>query len=842
MGSRLKAGLAVMGALALMNWAWASGKNKPDAAIAPAQPINGALRANPAKLSLNGRYSESRVRVEWGDASSPNDVSGDCTFEVADKRIADVDAFGFVRPIGNGQTTVTAKVNGKVVTAPVLVKGVTNDPPNFALDVVPALTRAGCDMGSCHGAQQGKGGFKLSLQGFDADYDYENIARAGVHRRVDPAAPEKSLLLLKPLLAVAHKGGLRLRKGTAEYRILRDWIAAGMPPATGKEPHVASLDIHPKIRTLQKGQSQRYVVYAVFSDGSRREVTSRSLFSPSEEAVARVSPDGAATAVGPGEGAVLIRYQALVGAARVISPFAASLPYKRTASESRIDQIINSKLASLGLPASKRSSDSDFVRRIYLDVIGQLPSPEEATAFLSDRDPKKREKLIDTLFDRPEYVDFWTMKWGDLLRNSRRSMGERGMAALNYWIRDSVLENKPWDQMAREVLVSQGSTHEVGPANFFRSANTPETLSEAATQTFLGVRIQCARCHNHPYEKWTQNQYWEMASFFARVKTQRGGDINAESRIALAKAGDISHPKTQKKVMPCALDAKPLTETFPGDRREALAEWTTAPQNPFFAKTMANRIWKHFMGRGIVEPVDDMRATNPPSNEALLNYLGQYLAENKFDLKKLMKAIVSTDAYQRSSETLTANARDAKFYSHYYFKRLSAEQLMDAISTVTGAPERYAGYPSGFRATQLPDTTVQSYFLELFGRPARQITCECERSDDPNLGQILHLMNNSHLSEKIADNGGRVAKLAKALPPTSILGIRLPKLKATKPTSVDPYTNLVDQLYLAAFARKPSAQESKIAVADLKQSRYPELAAEDILWALTNSKEFLFNH
>lgn len=800
------------------------------------------LLVTPSQIALRGPYAEARVLAEEraGDGSA-RDVSRKARFTFTDPRVASIDENGMVRPLRDGRTTLLVRLTGakrppREARVPVVVSGVANaGPPRFLTDVIPILTRTGCNMGACHGAGSGKGGFKLSLQGYDPEFDYQTITRQAGARRVVRTRPENSLLLRKPSLGVAHRGGLRLRTDSSEYRLLLDWIAGGMPGPAPDEPQVVRLETFPKVKTLAPGQSQRFIVRAHYSDGSLRDVTGRALFSASDETVAKVTPTGEATATGPGEGAVLIRYDSLVTTARIVSPFsprAQARPEHQSARtpEHPIDRLVNQKLAALGLQPSPRCTDSDFIRRVYLDVIGLLPTPEEVRAFLANRDPKKREKLIDALLERSEYVDFWSLKWGDLLRSNRHLLSEKGMYAFNAWIRRSVKENKPWDQFARELILAGGSTY-AGPAAYFRTANGPQELAETTSQVFLGVRIQCARCHNHPYEKWTQNQYYQMAAFFARVKA-RPGEAQGERVVFPASGGETIHPRTKQEVTPCALDAAPIPKEYRGDRRQALADWLTSPQNPFFAHVLVNRLWKHFLGRGLVEPVDDMRVTNPPSNEALLDFLARDFVNHGYDLKHLMRSIMRSQTYQRSAEPTGNNARDTKYHSRYAFKRLSAETLLDALAQATGVSEKFSGYPMGTRAAQLPDTTVPSYFLELFGRPARNLTCACERVDEPNLGQVLHLMNNAGLNARLSSNTGRVA---------SLLAAKLPDQK------------VVEELYLASVSRLPTPEETRQGVRALRAWSKPKSwwlpplpkrrqAAEDILWALLNSKEFVFNH
>jgi hypothetical protein len=739
---------------------------------------------------------------------------------VADPKVAIVDESGTVRPRADGATVLIARYQGRETRVPVEVRGLAKaGPPRFLTDVMPVLTKTGCNQGACHGAGAGKGGFKLSLLGYDPEFDHESITRLGNARRIARAQPDNSLLLRKPTAGMAHGGGKRFAVGSPEYRLLRDWITGGLPAPAAEEPRVTRLEVLPAVRTLAHGQSQRFIVRAHYSDGSQRDASGQTLFTSADETVTTVEPNGEAKVVGPGEGAVVIRYQSLVAAARVISPFGPPRPAAK-AGENKIDQLVFEKLAVLGLEPSAGCTDAEFVRRAYLDTIGLPPTPDETRAFLWDRDRQKRQKLIDALLERPEFIDFWTMKWSDILRNSRRAVSEKGMYTFNRWIRQSVAENQPWDQFSRELLLARGSNHDNGPANYFRVVSKPEDLAETTAQVFLGVRVQCARCHNHPFEKWTQNQYYQMAAFFARVKLKRG-DAQDDQDVYLASTGEVKHPKTGKDVTPIPLDGPPLAADYRGDRRQALVEWLTSSENPFFGRIIVNRIWRHYMGRGLVEPVDDMRATNPPSNETLLDWLAQDLAGHGWDLKHLMRSIMRSQTYQLSARPMRGNEKDTKYYSHFPVKRLGAEQLLDTLTSATAVPEKFNGFPAGTRAAQLPDTSVNSYFLDVFGRPPRQLTCECERTSEPNIAQALHLMNSSGINDKLASKTGRIASLIQA----------------------DlPVRRIVDELYLAAVSRFPTPEESRRGMLTIATAPNRQQAAEDLLWALLNTKEFVFNH
>jgi hypothetical protein len=786
-----------------------------------ARPAPATLRltGGQTELTLNGPYDSARLLLEEQSGGTVHDVSAHVTIEPFDPELVTV-RDGVVRGKKDGKTLLFLQRGGQQISIPVTVTGCTSPvAPQFGSQVVPVLTRLGCNQGGCHGAQQGKGGFKLSLQGYDPDADWESITRAAAGRRVTPAQPENSLLLRKPTGAVPHKGGVLLAPGDSSYRLLLDWLSAGMPGPKEGEPEAVSLKVEPPLRDVAPGKPQAFRALATLSNGTVRDVTSEALFSVSDHALTSVTPEGSARLSGKGEAAVLVRYRDRVAAATLRAPFGTPrAPAVKNLGP--IDRIVEEKLASLGLDASPRCADEDFLRRASLDTIGLLPTPAEVRAFLSDRDPYKREKCIEKLLNRPEFVDYWTLKWGDLLKSNRNILNEKGLTSLNAWIRRSVADNKPWDRFARELLTARGSMYEEGQANYFRAAASPDALTEMTSQVFLGVRIQCAKCHNHPYEKWKQYEYYQLAAFFNRVRT-KPGEAPDERVVFTASGGETTHPRTGKVMPPTPLGGAPIPANFTGDRRVAFADWLTDPKNPFFARILVNRLWKHFLGQGLIEPVDDVRMTNPPSNEALLDHLAKDFVAHEFDLKHTMRQILRSKTYQRSSLPTVANAAETRFYSRYYFKRLDAEPLLDAVGQATGTPEKFAGVPAGIRAAELPDTTAQSYFLDLFGRPARNIVCQCERVDAPSLGQLLHFMNGKGVSDKIASKEGRIARLLAA--------------KATDEA-------LTEELYLATLSRFPEPGEIAVAKKTLMGAKDRQKAAEDVLWALLNAKEFLFNH
>ena len=778
-----------------------------------------------SNITLDGPWTSHRIVTEL---PTGKDVTSAARYTVADPKIATIKD-GTVYPIQDGRTSITINASGRTLVVPVDVRNVTTKAtPRFIADVEPILTRSNCNGGGCHGATQGKGGFRLSLQAFDPDLDFASITKGSASRRISPAQPMNSLLLRKPTMAVPHKGGPVLTDGTQHHRLLSEWIRLGMPGPKQDDPSVTKLDVYPKVRTLATGDTQAIRVVATLSDSTTRDVTAEALISGSDAAVASVSPDGIIKVTGKGSAAVLIRYRDVVTTATINSPFGAPLKpgapsddEARTPASVAMDVLVDKKLAQLGLTPSQKASDTEFLRRVTLDICGTLPSPNDIRAFLADRELDKRERIVDKLLASPEYVDTWTLFWGDYTRASTKALGERGLASMNQWLRSSVALNKPMSTFARELITAKGSNYDNGAAGFFRAERSPEALLETTSQVFLGTRIGCAKCHNHPYERFKQYEYYQMAAFFVRTKTKDGPNPE-ETFVYNGNGGEAVHPRTGKVMQPTPLDGAPLPADFKGDRRDALADWVTAPSNPFFARNIVNRVWKQLMGIGLIEPVDDIRVTNPPSNPELLDRLALDFVRGGYDVRQLIRDIVLTETYQRTAIPTKQNAGDNKYYSHYAFKRMQAEPLMDAISVALGLGEPLAGMPADLRAVQLPDTsaTGSTYFLDLFGRPARNVVCQCERSDAPTIGQLLHIMNGKGIQDRIASKDNRIGKL----------------IAAGKTDA-----QILEDVYLATLGRYPTAREKMIALLDIDLSKDRRLAWEDVQWALLNQKEFLFN-
>ncbi len=713
----------------------------------------------------------------------------------------------------------------------------------FRRDVLPILSKAGCNSGGCHGALAGKGGFRLSLFGYNPEADYLTITRESRGRRIEPADPGRSLLLTKPSTAIAHKGGKRIEVGSEDYEIIAKWIAAGAPPPKPDDPRVALITVSPKDSALAVGQTAELKVRAKFSDGLERDVTRWAKFTSTDQTVAEVDDTGHVKVLGPGEGAITVWYASQIVIARITSPFPNELPASVFAEAPRtnfVDALVLAQLQKLNLKPSPATDDSTFVRRAYLDTIGRLPTPEETHAFVADTAPDKYTRLADTLIARPEFIDYWTYKWSDMLLVTGSKLRPDAVKAYYDWIRKQVADQTPWDEFVRRLVTARGSSIDDGATNFFAVHQDPESMAENVSQAFLSLSIGCAKCHNHPLEKWTNDQYYAFANLFSRVRAKgwagdaRSGD--GKRTLYVASRGELIQPRTGAPRPPAPLDAPPIPSDDPRDRREVLAAWLTAPENANFTRSIVNRVWANFMGVGLVESVDDLRVSNPPSNEPLLAALADFTMKNRYDLRALMRLILTSQTYRRSSEALPENKDDRRFYSHFFPRRLMAEVLGDAIADVTGVRDEYKeislndgstekteAYKDGARALQLYDSAVKSYFLETFGRNQREITCECERSNQPSLVQVLNLSNGSTINEKLASKDSRVTKLlADDLPPDQI----------------------VEKAWMLCLSREPNERERTEFTRQIMEATPEEtrIVVEDIFWSLLTSREFLFQH
>lgn len=712
------------------------------------------------------------------------------------------------------------------------------DAPSFRNEIQPMLVRYGCSVGACHGSAGGQGGFKLSLRGYDDEGDHLSITRSAQGRRINLDDPARSLFLLKATKAVPHKGGERFKADSPEYRQLAEWIAHGAPGPQEKDARIQRIEVDPVQVSLQPGAKQQIKVTAFFSDGQKRDVTKLAKFTASNASVATVDDDGGVKVTGQGESTVTTWFLSQLALTTVSVPnpapplasaFAAFQP------RNFIDERVAEKLRQLNIPPSGRSTDAEFVRRAFIDTIGVAPTPEETRAFLAETTPDKRDHLIDALLARPEFIDYWAYKWSDLLLVNSNKLPERPMWSYYQWIRRQVELNTPWDELVRDLVTATGSTLENGAGNFFILHDEPTKIAETVSVAFLGMAINCAKCHNHPMEKWTNDQYFAFANLFSRVRSKNGA-VTDERIVFADTTGDVVQPLRGKPQPPAPLDGQAIPLSSPEDRRVPLAQWLTQPENPYFTRAIVNRVWKNFLGVGLVEAVDDLRLTNPASNDKLLNEAAAYLVANKFDLKSLMRAIMRSETYQRSSVAVAENKDDTRYYSRYYPRRLMAEVMLDAVSQVTAVPTTFRmdkrnanrglgdSYPMGYRALQLPDSNTVSYFLASFGRPDRVQTCDCERTNEPSMAQALHIANGETLNVKLAAKDNRVERL----------------LASGKPDAA-----IVEEAYLHAISRLPTAAESERVTKILASTTTPadkRAALEDVFWSLMSSREFLFNH
>ena len=703
---------------------------------------------------------------------------------------------------------------------------------SFSNHVVPVLTKMGCNSGACHGAAAGKNGFALTLRGYDPAADYDAITRQAGGRRVNLIEPAKSLLLLKPTEVVPHVGGRKFEPGTPAYDVLAGWLASGAPGPSDADARLEALDVTPGDTTLAAGASTPLKVRARFSTGAAEDVTAWAKFASADENVAHVDEQGRVTVTGPGETAVSVSFLTGVAMTRVRSPFPVTIPEAAYASAARnnlVDDHVLAKLRQIRIAPSPLASDHVFIRRAFLDAAGILPTRAEVEAFVADPAADKRARLVEHLLARDEFVDYWTYKWSDVLLVSSRSLGRNNMRAFYGWIRQHVAANTPWDRLVRELITSSGRSSEQGATNYFLIHRSPVELAENSTQAFLGLTLTCARCHNHPMEKWTQTDYYGFANLFSRVAMKEDGIGGAKGDAATVfstREGDILHPRLGVPMPPRPLDGRPMASHDTTDRRAYLAAWLTSPDNTQFARTVVNRVWASYFGRGLVHPVDDLRYTNAASNEPLFEAVTAAFVRDGFDLRALMRLIMNSAAYQRSAETVDGNLRDDRFYSRYLTRRLPAEVILDAFSQVTGVPQDFGGYPRGTRAMQLPDTRVNSYFLTVFGRPERVTTSAAERMQDPTLPQALHTINGETLNEKVIDDRGVIARLFAAGRSNA---------------------EVLDELYWSALSRPPTARERTAILAALERSPGADLDArrrglEDLAWAVLTSTEFLFTH
>ncbi len=817
------------------------------------------LRVEPREVSLHGHRATQQLLVSevQGDKAVA-DITGEATFESAAPAIVLVTSTGRIISRGQGTTEVIVRRRDEIVRIPVTVSNFSRpDPIDFQTDVIAALSKAGCNQGSCHGSPQGKNGFRLSLRGFDPAVDLVTLTHEDFGRRTNPNAPDASLILKKGLAEVPHQGGARFKQTSAEYQILRAWIDEGcrpsvVPTATAVKPapngnkapviapaapKVVRLEVFPESRRLAESHpTQQLTARAIFDNGTSRDVTDLAVFSTGEKEAAEVSRDGLVEFQRTSEVAFLVRYlDRITGVRLSYLKRDAEFVFPSVTENNAVDRHVFAKQRELQLKPADTARDEVFLRRIYLDVIGALPTAEESKAFLASTDQQKRAKLIDELLNRDEYSQFWALKWADLMRGSDVTISRRGVHNFHRYLVERFREDRPFDEFARETLTSLGNTLNKPGANFHRIARTPDEAAEAMAQLFLGVRIGCAKCHNHPFEALTQDDYYGLAAFFARVKFKGKQFMVDDEIVYLDRNSEVRHPTKNINMAPVAFGVaaselpdrdKPANELTPDDdRRERLLSWLTSPTNPYFARSTVNRVWYHLFGRGIVEPVDDFRDTNPPSNPELLDQLAAEFVKSGYRLKPVLRLILNSTTYQLDSRAPSKQSRFAArtepYFIHAVPRMLTAEQLLDAVCAVTGVPEDFPGYPRGTRAMELAEGAIEHPFLQAFAKPVRDVTCECAREDDPSLGQVIHLLNNRGIVDHIKSRQSHVSRW----------------LDSGKPDD-----EIMDLVYLQTLSRHPTAAERKLIQTHLVQVADRRAGFFDLQHALLNSNEFLLRH
>ncbi len=798
----------------------------PDQVFAPApQAPLVSLAVYPPEISLTTTRDRQSIVVQATYADGiTRDVTGQCNFALADSQLARRTGATYY-PLADGSTTLTVAYGGKSLTLPFAVKQAkTTTPLSFRLDVMPVFMRAGCNTGSCHGAARGKDGFRISLFGFDPQGDHFRLTREMVGRRVNLAVPSDSTLLEKAVGAVPHTGGKRFETSSELYQTLLGWIEAGAPnDDVSKLPRVVGVDLYPRQGVLDgKGATQQMTVRARYSDGTDRDVTQLAVFLTNNDVSAPVSAEGLVTAGERGEAFVMARFEThTVGSQFIVLPRGLKFEFPSEPAANYIDELVYAKLKKLRIAPSGLCDDATFLRRAALDIVGLPPTSEEYSRFMASTDPQKRSKWVDELLERKEFAEIWVSKWAELLQirtDPTRNVSQKAMFLYYNWLVDKLSHNMPMDEMARELLGASGGTFKNPATNFYQLTSETLPLAENVAQVFMGIRVQCAQCHNHPFDRWTQDDYYSFAAFFAQIG-RKGGEDYRETIVFNSNGGEVSHPVGGRAMPPKFLGAE-APELKGRDRRVVLAEWLASPRNPWFATSFANRVWAHFMGMGIVEPVDDFRVSNPATNQELLEALGKHFTDTKYNLKALVRDICNSRTYQRTTHRNPSNESDDRNFAHALVRRIKAENLLDTISAVTDTKDKFDGLPVGARAVQIADGTRSTYFLRTFGRATRETPCSCEVKMEPTLSQALHLLNGDTVNAKIRQG--------------NIIGRMLQAKKSPE--------DIIGELYVRTVARKPTPTEVVGLAAKIKENKNQQQALEDVFWALLNSREFLFNH
>ncbi len=818
--------LALLGTLVICSIGEAEPTNAAKTpAAATATPASG-LEVFPADINLEtSRDLQSVVAKFTEPGGVTRDVTAQCKFEFANP-LAKIEK-GVVHPLADGKTELKVTYNGQTQTLPVNVKDAKVDRPiSFKLDVMPVFLRAGCNVGGCHGSARGKDGFRLSLFGFDPDGDYNRLTREQPGRRLNLAVPEDSLLLTKCTGKASHTGGTRFKEDSELYATLMRWLDAGAPQDKPDVAKPVSLELMPKNAVLEEGDKMQFTAQAKYSDGSDRDVTNLVLFLSNNDNSAAVSENGLVTAGKRGEAFVMARFATFtVGSQVIVIPKNLKYTWPKVPEFNYIDSLVDAKLQKLRILPSELCTDEAFLRRVYIDVIGQLPTTEEYERFMSATGPDKREKLVDELLNRKEFVEMWVMKWAELLQirsDNNQQMSYKSVILYYNWLQDKIARNVPFDQIVKELISSSGGTFTNPATNYYQVERDTLKIAENTAQVFMGMRIQCAQCHNHPFDRWTQDDYYGFAAFFAQVARKPGEDPR-EVIVYNNGGGTVNHPLKGPVKDPKFL-GEATTRPIPQgkDRREVVANWLASPENPYFAKNLGNIVWEHFFGRGIISPVDDVRISNPASNPELLEALGEHFTQYKYDFKRLVRDICLSRTYQLATTTNPSNELDEKNFSHASIRRMRAEVLLDVINEATDSKQKFRGLPLGSRAVQIADGKTTDYFLTTFGRATRETVCSCEVKMEPNLSQALHLLNGNTVQSKISSG--------------AVIGTMLKEKKSPK--------DIATELYLRTLTRRPTDKEiqklDKL-FSDAKPDEQRKIL-EDLFWALLNSEEFIFNH
>ena len=781
-----------------------------------------ALHVYPSEVALATARDGQSIVVQAEYASGiTRDVTDKVAWQLDGGDVVSRDG-NRLAPKGDGSAKLTATFESLTAEVPIAVTEVAVDPPiSFKLDVMPVFMKAGCNSGSCHGAARGKDSFRLSLFGFDPDGDYYRLTREQPKRRTDISIPTECLLIEKATGQVPHTGGSPVKPGDPYHAILLRWLESGTPADSGAVPTVTSLEVFPLNAVLDgPEETQQLTVRAKYSDGSDRDVTNLAVFLSSNDNSATVSKEGKVTAGSRGEAFIMARFEThTVGVPFIVLPKGLAFEWQEVPAHNYIDELVYDKLRRLRIQPSEVCSDAEYIRRVSLDICGLLPTSQETESFVADADPSKRAKLVDELLARKEFVELWVMKWSELLQiRSTPTVSYKATLLYYNWLQEQIASNVPIDEMVKMLLSAEGGTFSNPATNYFQNEQDRLKTAENVAQVFMGMRIQCAQCHNHPFDRWTMDDYYSFAAFFAQIGRKAGADPR-ETIVFNAGGGEVNH-LVGGRVMPPKFLGGAVPDVVGKDRREVLAEWLASAENPYFAKNLANIVWAHFLGRGIVHEVDDVRVSNPPVNAPLLEELAKRFTEYKYDFKQLVRDICTSRTYQLSTRTNETNELDDRNFSHAALRRIRAELLLDIISQVTETKDKFAGLPLGARAVQIADGNTGTYFLMTFGRATRETVCSCEVKMEPNLGQALHLINGESVHAKVLQ-GGVVARLLEA--------------GKTPP-------QVVSELYLRCLSRPPTADEAAAIDGQLAAAADPRAALEDVFWALLNSREFVFNH